>query len=439
MLQKRQGWRPVVLGNETGASEVFSRMVEESESKESLGPGKQVFWLVNTLMVLAGFLGVFLGVLAVWQLLNVERRGFNVPLTLWVTLGMPSLWLMVTAVLKTLAHLKANREHKYHIPILLQLVYKYLAPRRWMLVRNANNAVRRLYVGLLWRSFFLGQVLASGWMLGCLLGLGSCLMTQDVRFYWESTTEDVGSDVLEWVAGVLSFPWAWCLPDLAVSAEDIAKTRWLSYWRPQDVNVAGLPADAWWGFLLMTILVWGLLPRLFLVGFAYLREWFWVKAYPFNTPEHREFKRFLLSIDKVVDTSGPDDQAFMVSIGADLDFEVARHFALRQLRLSPDSVYKLGSFDDDQTLSKVREAIESDKKPVVYVEVWDTMPSGAKSSLQALQRLSQDRGLGNIPLVLMGRAPNYVPEESEVSPWSAFLTDQGLLEFDVYRYRQHAN
>ena len=84
------------------------------------------------------------------------------------------------------------------------------------------------------------------------------MLVRHVGFFWETTTEVAMHSLLEKLARFLSVPWAAWWPGAVPDAAVIDASRWL----PGSDLPPG-PA-AWWQFLLMTTLVWGLLPRLVL-------------------------------------------------------------------------------------------------------------------------------------------------------------------------------
>lgn len=105
---------------------------------------------------------------------------------------------------------------------------------------------------------------------GILLGYLALLLFTDLAFGWSSTLVNDAQQITAW-SRVLATPWAWCWPAAVPSAELIEATRYTRI-NPQMAQVHW--AGEWWQFLLASLLVYNVLPRLLLSALAvFLLRW----------------------------------------------------------------------------------------------------------------------------------------------------------------------
>ena len=117
---------------------------------------------------------------------------------------------------------------------------------------------------LFWPVFITLSLGALGFSAGALGGTFFRIMVTDLAFGWQSTLLTSGESVHRLVTWMAS-PWAWALPDIFVpSLEQVEGSRIIL-----KEGIAGLASEhlaAWWPFLCMGMLVYGLFPRMVLVG-----------------------------------------------------------------------------------------------------------------------------------------------------------------------------
>lgn len=134
------------------------------------------------------------------------------------------------------------------------------------LFRPADAPYRRV---LFWRFVALTQRFAVGFNLGAIAALWLIPFLDDPAFGWRSRLLDPATTA-SFVRG-LAAPWASAYPPGTLSAAAVAATQYSSL----DPSLADLrgsegPWSTWWPFLLCSLAVYGLLPRLAILGFA---EW----------------------------------------------------------------------------------------------------------------------------------------------------------------------
>ena len=121
-----------------------------------------------------------------------------------------------------------------------------------------------------WQLLVFSQWLAVGFFLG-VLALSLLLVTfTDLAFGW-STTLGLGAERVHGWVSIVAAPWAAWWPAAAPDLELVERSR---YFRLEQ---GGLPLErvavlgSWWPFVLATVLVYGLLPRLLFLALCYWR------------------------------------------------------------------------------------------------------------------------------------------------------------------------
>ena len=155
-------------------------------------------------------------------------------------------------------------------------------------------ARRSLYGGVeRWVLFKSMQIGALAFNLGALLTLFMVVTFTDLAFAW-STTLQVGASGLHRFCEILAWPWHAWVPEAIPSEELVRSTRYFrlegtyvnapSGLRVQEAALAG----GWWPFLLMSMLVYGLLPRLLLYILSTIGLHKAFGNLPFDTPDVEE-------------------------------------------------------------------------------------------------------------------------------------------------------
>lgn len=115
-----------------------------------------------------------------------------------------------------------------------------------------------------WPFFLLVQTFGVGFNLGALFSTGLRVVGTDLAFGWQSTLQLSAEAVHRLVRGI-SLPWSWLLPpDIAApSLSQIEGSRMVLKDGIYHLSTADLVA--WWPFLLLALIFYGLIPRLFLL------------------------------------------------------------------------------------------------------------------------------------------------------------------------------
>ncbi len=202
---------------------------------------------VNVVWVLAVFVGLPLVLLAAWAVAALPQR--------WIR-WMPA----AVAAQEAVVLLSPGR--------LAGVVQRWLPQtqrERLAAVTGSAAAHGRQYGRVhQWAVLAASQALAGAVMAGAIATLLVLVVFSDLAFAW-STTLTVSAERFHGLTQAVAWPWAWALPSAVPSIEVVQKTQ---YYRldPSRGGQASLDAaelGQWWTFLLMAMLTYGLLPRLF--------------------------------------------------------------------------------------------------------------------------------------------------------------------------------
>ena len=271
------------------------------------------------------------GISAVQGMLDSERGGINVTLFLAVLIG--GQWLVLLLASVTWLLRRRAAEGFSGIQAVAGKLARRLAGNRddtwWHNLTNSGGAPRAV---ILWRLARTAQAAGVFFNLGILLGLAGLVLVRHVGFYWETTTELAMQSFLEKSVAFLSVPWSVVWPEAVPNAAIIDASRWLPG-RP-----TGLPpgAAAWWEFLLMVTLVWGLLPRAMLWLLAWSAGWKSLAALDFQGRHHRVLWREITGHERTETHEKPLDGVLVLDVGGSGLSEISlRPFLLRRLRVHP--------------------------------------------------------------------------------------------------------
>ena len=239
-----------------------------------------VFRLQLLVMLLAGF-GVGWGVAA--ALFDYDgRRPINVVHILAVLVGMQLLLLGLLGVVSL------PRRWTRYVPGLgvMQDILAWLSPGQItrLLARRLPYALRVIQSGgwsdnwrsdgwpgriLKWAAIVSAQTFGVAFNLGALAAALYLVTFSDLAFSW-STTLDPDMDRGHRITSLLSAPWSGWLPEAVPSRELIESTL---YYRRTGVPSGESPGrwGGWWPFLVASMAVYGLMPRLLLLGLGWWR------------------------------------------------------------------------------------------------------------------------------------------------------------------------
>lgn len=360
------------------------------------------------LFVLLAFSGMGL----VAGLLLGPQQAVHVIIFLGLTLALP--WLIYFAGLL----LRASGRHGNGWVVLARAAMRLFGRERQQQARlNAllealtqARATRRVLAttlaGVLQRG-------AIGFNLGLILAFVGCLLLFDVRFYWEATPGLGMQSVVAFVTRVIAAPWAWFWPQALPSMADIAASRAL----PGAMSAAG--DGSWWRFLLLTLVVWGLLPRLLLWAVCRLQLRRALAQLTFQAPRHRALWRRLNTIERGEVTAGPTDGVLVLDVGGHgVTGDAMRGFLLRRLRVNPLVTLPVAILDAEREAQAEQALAAGPAGVVLLVEGWTLSPRQVeKLHAQLRARLGHATTMIWLVFALASGQP-VAPAEGDLQRWT---------------------
>ncbi|MFP4582716.1 MAG: DUF2868 domain-containing protein [Desulfococcaceae bacterium] len=131
---------------------------------------------------------------------------------------------------------------------------------------------RRVYGGLFhWPPFRILQLFGIGFNLGAIGATLLRIIGSDVAFGWQSTVQ-FSPEAAYQAVRIIALPWSWLLP-AGLAHPTLAEIEGSRIILKEGIyHLATLDLVSWWPFLLLTLAVYGLLPRLLLWVVGWIAE-----------------------------------------------------------------------------------------------------------------------------------------------------------------------
>lgn len=133
----------------------------------------------------------------------------------------------------------------------------------WRRLKGDSRAFGRTLFYLI---FSRVQIFATLFAAGAFAAFLTRILFFDTAFGWQTTLSDnAAPEVIHRMATLVALPWSWCFPDGVgfPSLEAVAGSRMIL--KEGIEGLSGAHLTSWWPFLAMVLLIYGLLPRLFLL------------------------------------------------------------------------------------------------------------------------------------------------------------------------------
>lgn len=438
--EERRRYREEVARLEGGPQEESARRrlglriwLESGRDDRDEGAGRRVVGALRGAALLLGAVA-FLGGIGVMRglLTEVFLRSYNVWIFLAAAIGVQ--WLLLLGGLAGYAFVRRQAGALS----LFQRVGSVVV-RRW--TSNLDGVVwRGLLEGgagyrsaLSWRLARLTQGVAVMFNLGLMAGFYGCLFFLSVRFYWESTFEGSGWGLLNFMEG-MARPWSWSGVAGAPVQGDIEYSVLLKiFYEREDVQKL-------WPFLMMSLLFYGLLPRVMLWWWCANNERRALGSLAFQAPRHRELWRQLTKVERCLPSKGQADGVVLLDVGGTgVTVEAVREFLLRELRVNPQARHTAGVLDEEREREALAAIEEAELGVVFLVEGWALSPKEMRVLYKRVRAVGGDELPMNFLVLgeLQGGEPG-APSDEDWQQWKAFVDSLRDPAAEAVAYREPA-
>ena len=405
--------RPDGVASTGSRGGVFKSWLEAVGGK---GPGRSWVGGLGWAARLLGWLAMLAGFGAAWSCLDRRLEGVHVVIFLGVTLVVP--WLVLGAGLLAWIFRPAGSGV---VGVVLKRLATRFAGKRGVEVLARVEGNPELAKALGWRIAAKTQSAAADFHVGAVIGLWTMVFFRKVGFFWETTTEIAMERTLEGLVRVLSLPWGWFAPRFI---PDVEATRRGEAW--------GGGGQDWVMFLILSLALWGIVPRLLLLCFAQVQEWRILREPDFQAPGHRRLWRVLTGVRRGEDPQGPADGALVIDLGGiSPDHDSLRPCFLRHLRMNPVAWETLDVLDGGREAA-ARAALEKAPAGVILLaEGWALAPRRIE---EVLKRVLDAAGGRRIVLHVADFDKEGRPgpvKDDERAAWEAFLDGQQGSELEL--------
>lgn len=358
------------------------------------------------------------GISASLGMLDRGRGGINVSLFIVILIG--GQWLVL--ILAALAWLMRRRaaEGFSGVQAMAGKITRHLAGNRdetwWNRLMNGGGTPR---AAILWRLARMAQASGIFFNLGILCALSGLVLVKHVGFFWETTTDLAMHSLLETGVKFFSAPWSSWWPGAVPNALVIDASRWL----PGRTTGLAPGPSAWWEFLLMTTLVWGLLPRAILWILAWYAGRRSLDGLDFQSRSHRALWREITGTDRVETDEKPLDGVLVLDVGGGgLSEQTLRPFLLRRLRVNPAAWQSVAVLDPGAEAEAARALVQAPAGVVLLAEGWSLSPA---RMIALHDKVRSSAGLDTpIKFLVANVGPNHEPAiatADERREWTRFV------------------
>ncbi len=311
---------------------------------------------------------------------------------------------------------------------------------RWREALDRMGGRASLYGGAeRWTLLGLGQLFGVAFNVGVLAYVLRAGVPRGLAFGWSSTLLEATPERVHAALAVLSTPWTWLWADGVPTLEALEATRWLP---SPEARFAGAPtsdhASLWWHFLVTSVTVYGLAPRVLTLVLAQARRRRALSSVPLDTPEIDRVLRRMIS--PTVRTRASEDEEDGASSPAASEpppwKEGARYavVAWRDFPADPEELdrvvksrlfgrvgrrFSAGGADYGADGGVIESLAEEEKEPVlILAEAWEAPDRGTLAFISALRA-----GVGADRRLIVGLAnPDrdgdwLAPEKGEMEVW----------------------
>ena len=257
----------------------FQRKRATAEGQRPL-VGEQVVFALKLGVFLLVFLGFICGFSVALGLLTYDgKTPVNLLYALLLLVGLPLISVFLSLLILFFRKKSLPLSYRLFLSLIIAFLFRFLKSAGRKIPLKVQNllAVRGRQMerfsaqyGHLVRAFAFFAFQAAGFalVLGMMCAFVLKVIGTDLAFAWQSTLMP-GTELVETLTRTLSAPWRFFLPQAFPDPAQIEGSRVIL-----KEGIGGLDArhlTAWWSFLLMSLLLYGVFPRALLALFALWR------------------------------------------------------------------------------------------------------------------------------------------------------------------------
>lgn len=302
--------------------------------------------------------------------------------------------------------------------------------------------------------------------------LGACLyliIFTDIAFAWNTTLE-IKAASFHHIIGFVARPWAWFFPEGVPSLQLVEATRYFridgDYVNPLLPGRFVNPeiVGGWWPFLILSLVFYGLLPRLFFSGFANLKYRLALKKTALETADYDALYDRLMSpivetralssetgglqkekADSIIETEPIRKGECSLLQWGEIEFDLHRTRRVLESRfgLVPKEVYAAGGMDalqDKKVIVEIGAEPDQAVPLVIIVESWEVPSKAIIWFLAELRKEIQEKRAILIALLNIDEDMKPVPpatmdwqnwRRSMAESGDPFLRVEAIVEFSL--------
>ena len=280
----------------------------QTADEQAVLPGKAAAETLGLARGVSGLAGFLLGAGLCGSLLAYAgKEPVNIFSCLWIMIApqlVLLLLLVISSILRSLGPPKSvggfypltTGLFKRSLKKLLRPRYQDLSAAKRMRIEAVIGMIgqgRTIYGRILFRPIFaIGQLFGIFFNVGIISVLLLRVAITDLAFGWQSTLQPAAETVYRLVDAI-AFSWSWLVPK-SVAHPTVSQIEGSQFVFKEGMRHLDRPdLAAWWPFLCLAVIFYGLLPRLLIFAGTLLRQQRAIKGLPFT---HAACDRLLLSM-----------------------------------------------------------------------------------------------------------------------------------------------
>jgi len=277
---KREGDLPSASHSDCLALWLVHRRLTESKGERGFFPGSRLedsLRLFQWLLIVCGLM--FGSAMALSYFVYTGQTPLNV-FTFFTIFILPQLGLIALFLIRTVLARLTRRPRSFLKGMLVPLFHRFARffKKRTLsyLLEEQQKSFNLLFSRknsrfFTWPLFVRAQLFGIAFNIGLLLITLFKITTVDLAFGWQTTLK-LGAEGLNSVVQLVALPWSWLLPG-ELSTPSLAQIEGSRIILKEGIyHLATENLTSWWPFLLMSLLCYGLLPRLLLLLFGFFAE-----------------------------------------------------------------------------------------------------------------------------------------------------------------------